>query len=107
MAVMHINNTGRPIRIKTWRPVNSKLSKNDIEFLITLGIKVRVIEQIGDIELYSGLTRQYSKGFEIDIETTCDEQEVMLQLRCNPVLMSDEWVLPNSMSLCTLSHVGF
>jgi len=107
MAVIHMNNTNRPIRIKTWRLVNSKLSKNDIEFLISLGIKVRLNELVGDSLLYNGLTCQYSKGFEIDIETTCDEQEVMLQLRCNPVLMSDEWVLPNSMSLCTLNHVGF
>lgn len=107
MAVMHINNTNRPLRIKTWRLINSKLSKNDIEFLISLGIKVRVTEQIGDIALYSGLTRQYSKGFEIDIETTCEEQEVMLQLRCNPTLMLDEWILPNSMTMCTLDHIKF
>ena len=99
---MHINNTHRPIRIKTWRLFNSKLSKNDTEFLISLGIKVRLTETLGDIPLYNGLTRQYSKGFEIDIETTCDEQEVMLQLRCNPTLMSDEWVLPNTMQYNTL-----
>ena len=107
MAVMHINNTNRPVRIKTWRLVNSKLSKNDIDFLISLGIKVRFTELMDDIPLYNGLTRQYSKGFEIDIETTCDEQEVMLQLRCNPVLMIDEWILPNSMTLCTLDRMVF
>lgn len=99
---MHINNTNRPIRIKTWRLFNSKLSKNDIEFLISLGIKVHYRELLGDFQLYNGQTKHYQKGFEIDIETTCDEQEVMLQLRCNPTLMSDEWVLPNTMQYNTL-----
>lgn len=102
MAVIHMNNTGRPIRIKTWRLLNSKLSKNDIDFLISLGVKIRCQEMIGDIPLYNGQTRHYSKGFEIDIETTCEEQEVMLQLRCDPTLMSDEWVLPNTMQFNTL-----
>ncbi len=53
-----------------------------------------------------GTTHQYSKGGTAEFETTCKEQESVLQLLYGKklILKFVEVVLPNSMSVCTLER---
>lgn len=104
----HINNTNQPVRIKTWTLKSRQISKDSILFLTSLGITVRC--HSGSVPLYhQGRTYQFAGDSRIEIETTSTEQETMLQLKFDTdlVLLMDEYVLPNSMSLCTLNTMVF
>lgn len=104
----HINNTNHPVRFKTWTLKSSQITKDSIIFLASLGITVRC--HSGSVPLYhQGRTYQFAGDSRIEIETTSTEQETMLQLKFDTdlVLLMDEYVLPNSMSMCVLDTVKF
>lgn len=103
----HINNTNHPVRIKTWT-VGSTITEDTVKFLINLGITVRANPQLQTFEA-AGRTWRFAGKQYIEIETTSPEQETMLQLKfgTDAKLMMDEYVLPNSMSMCVLDTVKF
>ena len=104
---MHINNTSKPIRIKTWT-LQSPISDDAVRFLHSLDIKVRAYPQNKEFDYLSN-TYHYVGKQRIDIESTSEEQETMLKLKfgADLILTMDEIVLPNSMQVCTLSTLEF
>ena len=103
----HINNTNRPVRFKTWS-LKSYITKDTATFLLSIGVTVRAFTEPQEV-ISSGHTYQYNGHPRIELESTSDEQETMLKLKFGTdiVLIMDEYVLPNSMSLCTLNTMVF
>ena len=103
----HINNTNQPVRFKTWA-LPSPITDDTIKFLINLGITVRADTRPQTFEA-AGRTWRFAGKPNIEVETTSEEQETMLKLKfgTDVRLLMDEYVLPNSMSMCVLDMVKF
>lgn len=102
MVISHMNNTGRPVRFKTWRLL-AKITDDTVKFLTSLGISVRCEMDPKEFD-YHGHTYRFVGKRRIDIETTSEEQETMLKLKFGTdiVLVMDEIVLPNTYTTCVL-----
>lgn len=104
----HINYTNETVRFKTWVLFNQSITPDGAAFLKSAGIGVRVEIEPEKID-WRGVSYSYVNKHRIEFETTCDKQETMLKLKYGKdiLLVLDEMVLPNSMSMCTLSEINF
>jgi hypothetical protein len=109
MAVMHINNTGRPIRYRTWMTRASLVTSNHFVVLKSHNIPARYLLDSDILRASNGSHYRYSNSDpRAEFETTCDEQDVVLQLLYGKdlILLMEEVVLPNTYSVCTLSTMN-
>lgn len=94
----YINQTSKPMSYRIWTLKCDSITNESGAFLASLDIKVRVTPAIQEIE-HHGKLWQFRGHAKIEIETTCKEQETMLQLKYGDdlILIEEFTVLPNSM----------
>ena len=108
--MIHINNTNLPVFIRTWAVPPHKVTENHLKLMISKDIKARCFpDSVHSFSTASGQFHYASAKNRVEIETTCKDQEVVLQLIYGNdlVLLMEETVLPNSMSQCVLSEIKF
>jgi hypothetical protein len=108
MKRYHHNMTNEPITFRTWiLNYDYVLGEDDFKWLKAFDIPIRIDAPTHDFTTYSGqkVTVQGKPTYTLD--TTTDKQRNMLMLKYGDqiVLLQEEHVLPNSMSLCTLDRI--
>lgn len=109
MAVMHINNTGRPIRYRTWMTLAKLVTENHFVVLKSHNIPARYLLSSDILTASNGKQYRYtSDNPRAEFETTCEEQDTVLKLLYGKdlILVMEETVLPNTYSVCTLSTMN-
>lgn len=101
---MRINSTTKPIRFRTWHTRAELVTQNHFVVLKSHNIKARCILDAETLTAANGRQYQYGGQSAAEFETTCEEQDVVLQLLYgnNLKLLEEELVLPNTYSVCTL-----
>ena len=96
---MHINGTGKPVLFKTWMCDPVIVTANHFVVLKSHNIDARCQPEIETITGANGRQYQYTHSNRAYFVTTCEEQEVVLQLMYgnNLALLRAEYVLPNMM----------
>ncbi len=100
------NNTSRPIEYKTWVIDSREVTQNNLKFLKGYDISGRLVMDHETFTAANGSNYRYGSVGQAEFETTCKEQESVLQLLYGKklILKFVEVVLPNSMSVCTLER---
>ena len=107
---MHINNTSKPVRYRTWMTRAALVTENHFVVLKSHNIPARYLINSDVLTAPNGAHYRYaSSDPRAEFETTCDEQDIVLQLLYGKdlILVMEEMVLPNTYSVCTLSTLNF
>jgi hypothetical protein len=107
MKRYHHNATDEPMTFRTWMLKSSYvIGEDDFIWLKAFGIPIRIEADRQTFDTPNG-TYRYAGHRTITLDTTTDKQRNMLMLKYGSdiVLLQEEHVLPNSMSVCTLDRL--
>lgn len=107
MKRFYFNQSHKPMKYRTWILARETVGEDDFKWLKAFDIPIRVDAPEKKFDTNSGKTYTvYGKPL-YTLDTTTDKQRDMLVLKYgnDVVLLSEEVVLPGSMSECTLSGV--
>ncbi len=107
MKLHHFNQTNKPVCFRTWILAQETINEDDFKWLKAFDISIKVDQPKHTFDTSTGGTHSvYGKPL-YTVETTTDKQRDMLVLKYgnHAVLLSEELVLPNSMSTCELKGI--
>lgn len=105
----HFNQTNKPMTFRTWMLLQDTVDEADFKWLKAFDIPIKIDRPSHTFDMSTGSTHTIYGKTKITLDTTTDKQRDMLILKYgnNVVLLSEEYVLPNSMSLCTLDRIDW
>lgn len=98
-----------PKQYRTWLLARESVGEDDFKWLKAFDISIRVDAPTQEFDSFGGTTHKiYGKPL-YTMDTTTDKQRDMLILKYgnDVVLLSEEIVLPGTMSTCTLSGISW
>ena len=108
MKRYHHNATNEPMTFRTWMLSSDYvIGEDDFKWLMAFGIPIRIDKPEHTFETMSGSKRTVYGKPTYTLDTTTDKQRNMLMLKYGSdiVLIQEEHVMANSMSLCTLDRI--
>ena len=109
MIRTHFNQTNEPVRYRTWLLARETVGEDDFKWLNAFNIPIRIDAPAHEFDSFGGTTHKvYGKPL-YTMDTTTDKQRDMLVLKYgnDAVLLSEELVIPGTMSTCTLKGVSW
>lgn len=107
MKRFYFNQSHEPKQYRTWLLAVESVGEADFKWLKAFDMSIRIDQPSQEFDSIGGRThRVYGKPL-YTVDTTTDKQRDMLVLKYGnaAVLLSEEIVLPGSMSECTLSSI--
>jgi len=108
MKRYHYNMTNEPMTYRTWM-LNSDyvIGEDDFKWLKAFDIPIRIDKPEQTFETLSGRSHTIYGKPVYTLDTATDKQRNMLMLKygADIVLLQEEHVMANSMSLCTLDRI--
>ena len=103
----YINDTSRPVQYRTWVILQDSFDAADAKWIIGIGAFVHVNRPTHTFDTMDGRQHTIAGKPRIEVTTTTDKQRDMLMLKYgnSMLLVMEEYVLPNSMTTCTLKGV--
>lgn len=107
--VTRINDTNRPVQYRTWVLMQDTFGPDDAKWIIGIGALVSVDRPTHTFDTMNGGKHTIAGKPKIEVTTTTDKQRDMLMLKYGDrmFLAMEEYVLPNSISTCTLSDINW
>ena len=110
MKRYHHNATNEPMTFRTWMLASDYvIGEDDFKWLKAFDIPIRIDKPEHTFDTATG--RQHTVyGTPIyTLDTTTDKQRNMLMLKYGDqiILLQEEYVIPNSFSVCTLDRIVF
>ena len=98
-----------PTCYRTWLLLQDTLDRADYLWLDGLGVTLNLDQPTHTFETLGGGTHTIAGKRTIRLESTTDKQRDMIVLKYGntAVLLSEEIVLPGSMSVCTLDRINW
>jgi hypothetical protein len=109
MKRFYHNTTTEPMKFRTWVIAQDDITEADFKWLKAFDIPIRIDRPSQDFATASGRSHTvYGKAM-YTCDTTTDKQRDMLVLKYgnNAILLSEDIVLPGSISTCTLSDISW
>ena len=108
MKRFHHNGTNEPMTFRTWM-LNSNyvVGEDDFKWLKAFDISIKIDKPEQTFTTATGRSHTIYGTPMYTLDTTTDKQKNMLMLKYGDqiVLLQEEHVLPNSMSVCTLDRI--
>ena len=108
MKRYHHNSTNNPMVFRTWM-LNSdyNIGEDDFKWLKAFDIPIRIDRPSHTFDTAAGRQHTVYGKATYTLDTTTDKQRNMLMLKYGDqiVLLQEEYVMPNSMSVCTLDRI--
>lgn len=107
MRRAHFNQTNKPMTFRTWILKQDVIGADDFKWLKAFDIPITINQPTHEITTSNGSTRKLVAKALYTLDTTTDKQRDMLVLKygTDVILLFEEYVLPNSMSTCTLKEI--
>lgn len=109
MKRFYYNMTNEPMKYRTWIIAQDDITEADFKWLKAFDIPIRIDQPTQEFDSIGGRTHKiYGKAM-YTCDTTTDKQRDMLVLKYgnNAILLSEDIVLPGSISTCTLSGLSW
>lgn len=107
MKRFYFNQSHEPMKYRTWLLARETVCEADFLWLKAFDIPIRIDQPTHEFTTTSGGTHKIAGKPMYTMDTTTDKQRDMLVLKYgnDVVLLSEEIVLPGTISTCTLSGV--
>ena len=102
-----INDTSKPVKHRMWILMQDAFGPDDAKWIAGIGANVYVDQPKHTFDVIGGGKHTIVGKPRIEINTTTDKQRDLLMLKYGDriFLAMEEYVLPNSMSTCTLKGI--
>jgi len=109
MKRYHHNATNEPMTFRTWVLLVDSVGEADFLWLKAFDIPIRIDRPTHTFETIGGGTHTIAGKSTYTLDTTTDKQRNMLVLKYgnSAMLIQEEYVIPNSFSVCTLDRIVF
>ena len=109
MKRVHFNQTNKPMTFRTWKLLQETVGEDDFKWLKAFDIPIRIDRPEHTFSTSAGGTHTVYGKPNYTLDTTTDKQRDMLVLKYgnNILLLQEEHLLPNSMSMCTLDRINW
>lgn len=110
MKRYHHNGTNEPMTFRTWMlAYDYVIGEDDFKWLKAFDIPIRIDKPEQTFTTASGRSHTIYGKPTYTLDTTTDKQRNMLMLKYGDrlVLLQEEHVMANSMSVCTLDRIVF
>jgi hypothetical protein len=97
---LYINDTNSPVEISRWAIIQETFDETDARWIVGFGMRVHVDRPTHTFDTHGGGKHTIAGKPRIEVITKTDKQRDMLVLKYgqSAVLLSREFVLPNSTS---------
>lgn len=107
MKRYHHNMGNEPKMYRTWLLLQETVDESDFKWCTAFGIPMRIEKPEHTFDTTSGGKHTVYGKPKITLDTTTDKQRDMLVLKYGDsvLLIQEEWVMPGTMSTCTLDRI--
>jgi hypothetical protein len=109
MKRFYFNQSHEPMKYRTWILAVDNISEADFKWLKGFDIPIRIDQPEQEFDSLGGRTHKVYGRAMYTCDTTTDKQRDMLVLKYgnNAILLSEDIVMPGSISTCTLSGISW